>query len=73
MVELVRTGRIPEELPRGFEPTAQAIHNRIAQADRGDGRRGDGLSSAWREEMRRLRRENRHRREEQAILAKATA
>lgn len=73
MVELVRTGRTPEELAREFEPTAQAIRNWVAQADRDDGRRGDGLSSAEREEMRRLRRENRRLREERAILAKAAA
>ena len=66
MVELVRTGRTPEELAREFEPIAQAIRNWVAQVDRDDGRRGDGLSSAEREEMRRLR-------EERAILAKAAA
>ncbi len=27
MVELVRTGRTPEELSREFEPSAQAIRN----------------------------------------------
>jgi len=27
MVELVRTGRSPEELSREFEPTAQSIRN----------------------------------------------
>ena len=31
MVELVRTGRTPEELAREFEPTAQAIRNWVAQ------------------------------------------
>ena len=55
---------------RQFESTAQAIRNWVAQADRDEGRRGDGLSSAEREEMRRLRRENRRVREERAILAK---
>ena len=49
---------------RQFEPTAQAIRNWVAQAERDEGRRGDGLSSAEREEMRRLRRENRRVREE---------
>ena len=43
---------------RQFEPTAQAIRNWVAQAERDEGRRADGLSSAEREEMRRLRREN---------------
>ncbi len=43
MVELVRAGRTPEALAREFEPTAQSIHNWVAQADRDEGRRSDGL------------------------------
>jgi transposase len=34
IVELVRSGRNPEELSREFEPTAQAIRNWVAQTDR---------------------------------------
>ena len=59
MVELVRTGRSPEELSREFEPSAQAIRNWVAQAERDAGKRHDGLTSEEREELRRLRRENR--------------
>ena len=59
MVELVRAGRSPEELGREFEPSAQAIRNWVVQADRDEGRRADGLTSPEREELRRLRRENR--------------
>ncbi len=73
MVELVRSGRSPEELAREFEPSAQAIRNWIGQADRNDGRRADGLTSAERDELRRLRRENRQLRQEREILAKAAA
>ena len=73
MVELARVGRSAEELAREFEPSAQAIRNWVAQADRDEGRRGDGLTSAEREEMRRLRRENRRLRQEREILAKAAA
>ena len=51
MVGLVRTGRTPEELAREFEPTAQAIRNWVAQAERDEGRHGDGLSSAKREDL----------------------
>ncbi len=69
MVELVRAGRSAEELAREFEPSAQAIRNWLAQADRDEGRRGDGLTSAEREELRRLRRENRRLRLEREILA----
>ena len=73
MVELVRAGRSPEDLAREFEPSAQAIRNWVSQADRDEGRRSDGLTSSEREELRRLRRENRQLRQEREILAKAAA
>jgi transposase len=73
MVELVRSGRTAEELGREFEPSAQTIRNWVVQADRDEGRRQDGLSTPEREEIRRLRRENRQLRLEREILAKATA
>ena len=72
-VELVRSGRTPEELSREFEPTAQAIWNWVRQADRGAGRGDDGLPEAERAELARLRRENRQLRQEREILAKAAA
>ena len=59
MVELVRAGRTPEELAREFEPSAQSIRNWVHQTDLDDGRREDGLTTAERDELRRLRRENR--------------
>ncbi len=73
MVELVRSGRDPEELSREFEPSSQAIRNWVAQADRDEGRREDGLTTIEREELRKLRRENRQLREEREILKKAAA
>ncbi len=73
MVELVRAGRSPESLAREFEPSAESIRNWVRQADRDEGRRDDGLTSAEREELRRLRRENRRLRLEREILAKAAA
>ena len=72
MVDLVRTGRTPEELGREFEPSAETIRNWVKQADIDEGRR-HGQTSAEREELRRLRRENRRLREEREILAKAAA
>ncbi len=73
MVELVHAGRSPEELAREFEPTAQSIRNWVAQAAR-DGDRGDGgLTAAEREELNRLRRENRQLRLEREMLSKAAA
>jgi len=73
MVELIRSGRTPGELAREFEPSSQAIRNWVRQADRDDGRRNDGVTSAEREELSRLRRENRQLRTEREILAKAAA
>ena len=73
MIELVRAGRTPEELAKEFEPSGQAIRNWVAQADRDEGRREDGLTTAEREELNRLRRENRVLREEREILSKAAA
>ena len=51
MVDLVRSGRTPEALSREFEPTAQAIWNWVRRADRDEGRRQDGPTSAEREEL----------------------
>jgi transposase len=73
MIELVRAGRTPEDLAKEFEPSAQAIRNWIAQADRDEGRREDGLTTAEREELGRLRRENRQLKLEREILSKAAA
>jgi transposase len=73
MVELVRAGRTPEELSREFEPSAQAIRNWIAQAERDRGARNDGLTSQEKDEIQRLRREVKQLRTEREILAKAAA
>ena len=53
MVDLVRAGRDPAELAGEFEPSAQAIRNWAAQADRNEGRgeeRNEVLTVAEREE-----------------------
>ncbi len=73
MVELVRAGRTPEELSREFEPSAQSISNWVRQAERDQGVRQDGLTTDEKEELRRLRSENRVLREEKEILKKAAA
>jgi len=73
LIELARSGQTPEELARKFEPSAQTIRNWIRQADLDDGKRTDGLTSAEREEVVRLRREVRTLREEREILKKAAA
>ena len=73
MIELVRAGRDPADLAREFEPSSQAIRNWVAQADRDQGRRPDGLTTEEHEELRRLRREVKTLREEREILKKAAA
>jgi transposase len=73
MVELVRVGRSPEELAHEFEPTVQSIRNWVGQAECDAGRRGDGLTTAEREELNQLRRENRQLGHERDILLKAAA
>jgi transposase len=73
MIDLVHAGRIPEDLAEKFEPTAQTIRNWVAQADRDEGKRHDGLTSEEREELTRLRRENRQLKLVREILSKAAA
>jgi transposase len=73
IVALARAGRSVEDLAREFEPCAATIHGWIKQADRDGGRRADGVTSEERDELRRLRRENRQLRQERDILAKAAA
>jgi len=72
IVELARAGRTPAELAREFGCSAQSVTNWIAQAaiDAGKPLPGkDGLSSAERDELARLRRENRRLQMERDILA----
>ena len=73
IIALVRAGRNPHELANEFECSAQTIRNWVAQAGRDDGQRDDGLTSLEREELKKLRRENRQLKLEREILAKATA
>ena len=61
------------ELAREFEPTVETIRQWVKQAELDEGLRSDGLTTAEREELNRLRRENRVLREEREILAKAAA
>ena len=73
LIQLVHTGRSPEELAKEFEPTAQTIRNWVAQADANGGKRHDVLTSTEREELVKLRRELKQVKLEREILAKATA
>jgi len=76
MVELVRAGRDPDELAREFEPTAQSIRHWVGVADRGPDaeRRGvEVVAPSERDELIRLRRENKQLRQERDILSRAAA
>lgn len=73
LVALVRAGRSPEELAKEFEPSAQSIRTWVAQADRDEGKRADGLTSQERKELQRLRRQVKQLETEREILKKAAA
>ncbi len=73
IVELARNGRSPNELAAEFEPSGETIRTWIKQAGLDEGARTDGLTSAEREELRRLRKEIRRLQQERDILAKAAA
>src|SRR5690242_20247355 len=71
IVALVRAGRNPNELAKEFECSAQSIRNWAAQAQADAGERDDLLSSTERDELRKLRRENRQLKLEREILGKS--
>jgi transposase len=73
MVGLLRSGRSPGLLSKEFGPTAWTIARWDKQALRDIGKGDGGLTSAEREELSRLRRENRKLKEEREILSKAAA
>ena len=73
IIELARAGRSIEQLARELEPSANAIRKWVKQASLDDGLRSDCLTTTEREELHRLRRENRVLREEREILANAAA
>lgn len=71
IIALAHRGTPIRELAARFEPSEQTIRNWITQADRDAGRGDGGLTTAEREELAHLRRENRDLREEREILKKA--
>lgn len=70
MIDLVRSGRTPEELSREFDPSAQAIRNWVAAAGSEDGASED-WSEDERRELREARAKIRRLEEEVEILKKA--
>lgn len=73
IVELVRAGRKPEELAKEFDPCVRSIREWVRQSDRDAGLSADGLTSDEKEELKRLRRENRQLKIDREILVKAAA
>lgn len=73
MADLVRTGRTPQQLSREFGCSYWSIQRRVKQVDRDVGHGDGGLTTAERQELTRLKRENRQLKEEREILAKAAA
>ena len=73
MVDLVRSGKTPAALSKEFGPSAWTIALWVKQDARDAGKGDGGLTSAEREELSRLRRENRKLKEEREILSKAAA
>ncbi len=59
IIALARAGRSVESLAREFEPCVATIHGWVKHAEIDGGARDDGLTSAERDELRRLRKENR--------------
>ena len=72
VVELIRTtGKSVGQVARELDLTETAVREWVKRADLDAGRRNDGLTTPEREELRRLRRENRDLHEEREILRKA--
>jgi transposase len=73
MVDLVRAGRKPVELAREFGCTSWTIRAWVKQVARDAGAGDGGLTSLERQELTRLRRENKRLKLEREILGKAAA
>jgi transposase len=74
IVEVCRRGdRTIGQVAKDFDLTETAVRGWVRQADIDAGVRSDGLTSAEREELTRLRRENRRLAEDVEILKRATA
>jgi transposase len=73
MVALAHSGRTAGSLSKEYGPTPWTIVLWVRQDERDAGKGDGGLTSAEREELSRLRRENRKLKEEREILSKAAA
>lgn len=74
IVELCERGdRSVGQVARDFDLTETAVREGVKQAERDAGERLDGLTSAEREELTALRRDNRRLQQDVEILKRATA
>lgn len=73
IVALVRAGRSPEDLAKEFEPCAHTIYGWVRRAGHNGDAAGSTLKDDERDELRRLRKENKQLRLERDILSKAAA
>ena len=72
-VAMVRSGRSIKEVAGALGLTEQSLRNWVKQDQLDRRERDDGLTSAEREELRRLRRENARLRQERDLLKRAAA
>jgi transposase len=72
-VQLVRSGRSIADVAESLGVSQQTLRNWAKQVAIDCRERDDGLTSAEREELRRLRRENARLKQERDILKRATA
>ena len=70
-VQLVRSGRSVKDVAESLGCSDQSLHNWVKQEQLDRHERDDGLTSAEREELRRLRRENARLKQEREILKRA--
>ncbi|MGW7687277.1 transposase [Kribbella sp. NPDC054772] len=74
IVELCQRGdRSIGQIAKDFDLTETGVREWVKQAERDAGTRSDGLTTAERDELAQLRRENRRLREDVDILKRATA
>jgi transposase len=69
MVELVRADRSPYELSKKFEPTVVTISSWVKRGELDEDHRADGPTTDERNNLARLRRENKQLQLEREILA----
>jgi transposase len=73
IIVLYHSGRSASQLAREFEPCAQTIRGWVEQAEIDEGERDDGLTSDEKDELAKLRADNRKLREKREISKKAAA